>query len=73
MTAMAAAFTSPTSFAYHVGKDLLLNGRDIYGEISKAITDYDDSQWEQFGYEIGTAAAKILVGEEQKKNEMFLY
>jgi hypothetical protein len=37
---MIAVLDNPTSFAYHVGKDLLVNGVDIYHEISTAITDY---------------------------------
>jgi len=67
MTGMIASFKSPWSFAYHVGKDLVVNGKDIYYEIDTAIADYDQGQWEPFGYQIGTAAAKLLVGEEEKK------
>jgi hypothetical protein len=63
---MAAIFESPTSFAYHVGKDLLLNGRDIYHEISTAIADYKVQKWEDFGVNIGEAAAKTILGEEQR-------
>ena len=34
---MAIIFSNPWSFAYHVGKDLLLNGVDIYNDIDKAM------------------------------------
>lgn len=62
---MIAIFDSPTSFAYHVGKDLIVNGVQIYHEIDTAITDYDNANWGDFGYQIGQAAAKTILGEEQ--------
>ena len=34
---MISIFDSPTSFAYHVGKDLIVNGKQIYGEINTAV------------------------------------
>merc|ERR1712127_506409 len=40
LTEMVAIFSSPESFAYHVGKDLLVNGVDIFHEIEGAVTDY---------------------------------
>jgi len=71
LSAMAAIFANPTSFAYHVGKDLLLNGKDIYHEINTAIGDYKEQNWEQFGYNVGEAAAKVILGEEsQSKIEL---
>jgi hypothetical protein len=39
---MVEIFDSPTSFAYHVGKDLLVNGSDIFSEIETAVTDYQN-------------------------------
>ena len=39
---MAKNFKSPWSFAYHVGEDLLLNGVDIFNEISQALGSWDD-------------------------------
>ena len=61
---MVQAFSNPTSFAYHVGKDLLVNGRDIYGEIKSATTDYQEEKWGSFGYQVGEAAAKVIIGQE---------
>jgi hypothetical protein len=61
---LASTIASPTDFAYHVGKDLLINGKDIFGEIAAAIQDYDDSNWESFGENVGKAAAKTILGEE---------
>jgi hypothetical protein len=34
---MASIFASPQSFAWHVGKDLLVNGVQIYHEIDAAV------------------------------------
>jgi hypothetical protein len=66
LAAMAAIFESPTSFAYHVGKDLLLNGKDIYHEINTSISDYKMQNWESFGYNVGEAAAKVILGKESQ-------
>jgi len=66
LEAMVKVFDSPTSFAYHVGKDLLVNGVQIYGEINTAVTDYKAGQWNDFGYQIGEAAAKTILGEESR-------
>ena len=62
LEAMAKVIDSPTNFAYHVGKDLLINGQDIFGDIEGAITDYDSQKWEAFGEEVGRAAAKTILG-----------
>jgi len=37
---MAVVFSSPSSFAWHAGKDLLVNGVEVTKEIETAITDY---------------------------------
>ena len=65
LKAMAEVISSPTSFVYHVGKDLLINGQEIYGEINTAITDYDKQDWEGFGFNVGKAAAKTILGQEE--------
>jgi hypothetical protein len=41
LESMAEIFSSPMSFAYHVGKDIVLNGVDIYHEVEAAITAYE--------------------------------
>jgi len=61
---MAAIFASPSSFAYHIGKDLLINGKDIFHEINTAVADYKAGQWEDFGVNVGEAAAKVILGVE---------
>lgn len=61
---MISIFDSPASFAYHVGKDLIINGVQIYHEIDTAVKDYENANWGDFGYQIGEAAAKTILGEE---------
>ena len=46
---MVSVFSNPTNFAYHVGKDLLINGKNIYSEINTSITDYEGEKWSDFG------------------------
>jgi len=60
---MANSFSSPWSFAYHVGKDLLINGVDIYNDIDHAVDNWDTHNYEKFGENIGDALAKILIGQ----------
>ena len=62
---MAEAFSSPTAFAWHVGKDLLVNGIDIYHEIDTAVSDAKSGNWKDFGFNVGEAAAKVLIGAEE--------
>ena len=62
---MAKTFSDPLSFAYHAGKDLLIHGVDIYNEINDAITQYDASNYEGFGEDVGKAMAQVLIGAEQ--------
>lgn len=42
---MVESFTSPMSFAYHVGKDLIVNGHNIYDEITAAVNDYESANY----------------------------
>lgn len=63
---MVAVFDSPLSFAYHVGKDLLINGVDIYHDVDTAVTDYKNQNWDDFGYHVGHAAAKAFLGDESQ-------
>lgn len=65
---MIANFKSPLSFAYHVGKDILVNGVQIYKEIDSAVTDYNSANWRQFGYDCGYALGLVLIGTKNNKN-----
>lgn len=68
---MAAVFTSPASFAMHVGKDILLNGQDIYKDITNAEANYSHQQFEPFGENIGNALARVILGDSLKMQEEF--
>merc|ERR1712203_345510 len=54
------SLTSPATYAYHVGKDLIVNGRDIYHEIYHAVDDYKAKQWTDFGIQLGTALRLVI-------------
>ena len=60
---MAEGFASPWSFAYHVGKDLLVNGVEIFHEVEDAVDQYEAGNFEGFGEDIGKALAQVFVGE----------
>lgn len=62
LKAMLATFNSPKSFAYHVGKDLLFNGVNIYHEITDAVSNYRVGKYEAFGEDIGSVLALVLIG-----------
>lgn len=64
LESMIAIFSSPSSFAYHVGKDLMVNGVDIFHEISDSVQAYNNQDWTKFGIDIGEATAKTLIGVE---------
>merc|ERR1711879_809360 len=56
------AFDSPESFVFHVGKDILVNGKDIYTEINTAVADYQQHEYKDFGLQVGMALHKIIIG-----------
>lgn len=62
---MAAIFKSPQSFIYHTGKDLIVNGRQIYSEIKDSITQFEGQHYEAFGEDVGEALAKLILGQKQ--------
>jgi len=64
---MISIFDSPASFAYHVGKDLIVNGAEIYGEVNGAISDYHAGNWYNFGIELGEASAHTFLGDSKYK------
>lgn len=55
-----SAFTTPESFAYHMGKDLLVNGVDIYKTMNGAIGAWKAKQYHAFGYDIGHALKDLM-------------
>lgn len=61
-----AQFKSPISFVYHVGKDLVVNGVQIYKEIGQSIDDFEHQKFEDMGVQIGKAAEQLLLGQTNK-------
>jgi predicted translin family RNA/ssDNA-binding protein len=59
---MIKNFKSPSSFAWHVAKDLIVNGVQIYKDVEGAVAAYDSQSWETFGYDVGHALAEVFVG-----------
>jgi hypothetical protein len=57
-------FKNPLSFVFHVGKDLIVNGKDIYGEIASSVQLWKQQSYLDSGVQIGKALEKLLVGEE---------
>ena len=68
LEAMAAELKNPKTFIYKVGKDLILNGSIITTELAAAVTDYENKDWKKFGFDLGTAASKTLLGATQPQN-----
>merc|ERR1719266_1393892 len=52
----------PKSFFFRAFKNLLVNGKDIYKEITTAVSDYRSQTWSDFGVQVGLALHKIIVG-----------
>jgi len=46
---MIKSFTSPWSFVFHVGKDIIVNGRNILNEIETCVTDYHNADYNGMG------------------------
>mmetsp|Transcript_29462 Transcript_29462/g.44666 ORF Transcript_29462/g.44666 Transcript_29462/m.44666 type:complete len:399 (-) Transcript_29462:404-1600(-) len=61
---ISQALAEPTSLSYTVGKELSVNGADIFADMEDAVKQYQAKNWEQFGYDLGTASAKALLGSE---------
>merc|ERR1719265_2354894 len=58
-----ATLRHPLEFAYHVGEDLVVNGKDIFEEVDDAVKQYKSVSWEAFGKDVGEAFEKLIVGE----------
>jgi hypothetical protein len=57
---MALIFEHPLTLAYTVGKNLLVNGIDIYKKISDAVTSYKSGDYYNFGKDIGEALDEVF-------------
>jgi len=59
--ALENGFEHPLSFLFKVGKALVINGHDIFAEMSTAISDWKAGSYRDAGLQIGEALAKLLV------------
>jgi hypothetical protein len=59
---MLKSFEHPKSLAVTAGKNIAVNGVNIYKEMSAAFTNYRNSEFEGFGRDIGVALALIFIG-----------
>eukprot|EP00355_Strombidium_rassoulzadegani_P003039 CAMPEP_0168612918 /NCGR_PEP_ID=MMETSP0449_2-20121227/3173_1 /TAXON_ID=1082188 /ORGANISM="Strombidium rassoulzadegani, Strain ras09" /LENGTH=186 /DNA_ID=CAMNT_0008653515 /DNA_START=3 /DNA_END=563 /DNA_ORIENTATION=- len=66
---MAAIFKSPLTFAYHVGKDLLVNGVQIYHQIDDSVTEWHNGEYNKFGKDVGDAMALLILGAQEEPVE----
>lgn len=62
---MARTFKNPFSFIFHVGKNILVNGKDIYAYVDAALKAYHKPDYRQFGYQLGEALAVAVMGTEE--------
>jgi cathepsin B len=60
MVQMIESFTDPEQFIFHVGKSLLVNGAEIYDEITEGVSDFQTRQWEKSGEDFGEALAEVV-------------
>lgn len=63
IVAITKAFTSPWSVAYHIAKDLVVNGKDIFHEIFAAIAAWKSGDFKTFGVNVGEALVKAILGD----------
>ena len=62
---MSKTWHTPLTFAYHEGTEINMNGKNIYQQVTKAISDYDKQNFYDCGIQLGIASAKILLGKQE--------
>jgi len=70
MTNMLKQFKNPKEVAYKVGQNMMVNGVDIYKELSAAYTSYYAKEFEAFGKDVGIAVALTFIGSVQPKGDV---
>ena len=56
----SVAWAHPLNLLYHVGENILVNGVEIFADVSKAMGDYQSGNWYDFGFRIGQASFDII-------------
>ena len=54
-------FKSPFKLVVHIGKNIILNGVEVFREIKSAVTAWKNQDFYVFGYNIGAAAYNVLI------------
>lgn len=67
---MLKQFKNPRELAYQVGHNIMVNGVDIYKELSAAYTSYYAKEYEEFGKDVGIALALSFIGSVQPKGDV---
>ena len=73
LEAMIETFKNPRTFIAHVGKDISINGVDIFKHIKTGVAEFQQAQYYNFGKDMGDALAETLIGTiqmEQKEKKM---
>ena len=50
--AIENGFEHPWSFLYHVGKNILVNGKDIYAEVTSGVADWKAQSYRAAGVQV---------------------
>jgi len=60
LEAALAQMSSPSKLAYHVGKELIVNGKDILTLVEAAVTQYKAASYEDFGKDLGAIVGDLV-------------
>ena len=63
---MISVFKNPTSFEWHSGAELKINGVDISKDLKTAIDSYNKGDLDAFGFHLGQVLANTHASEETK-------
>ena len=67
LVSTVSSFSNPVTLTFHVGEDLVVNGYDIYEEITQAVSMWEAGSYTQCGVEIGEALEKTLIGRRRQQ------
>lgn len=59
---MLENFKNPKDLAYKIGTNIIVNGVDIYNEMSAAYTNYMGKEYENFGKDLGISLSLVFIG-----------
>ena len=59
---MYEGFKHPKALAQRAGENIIVNGVEIYKEMSAAYTNYQAKEFEGFGRDIGVAMSLVFIG-----------